>query len=155
MPIYSQPSEMKLLTCEKDLQVLFHEVIKYFDNTIIYGNRSQEEQLELFEKGRLKLDDRYIITDKRKVVTNCDGYKIKSNHNYIPSRAVDSLPYPINGKDYKRIYYYAGLVMGIAKKLKEQGLMQYDLKFGGDWNMNTDLSDQTFNDLAHYELVIP
>jgi len=55
MPTYSNPSEMKLLTCEKDLQVLFQEVIKYFDNTILYGHRTPEEQLELFEKGRLKL----------------------------------------------------------------------------------------------------
>lgn len=154
MPIYSNASEIKLLTCEKDLQILFNEVIKYFDNTIIYGQRTPEEQLELFEKGRLKLEDRYIITDKKKVVTNCDGYKIKSNHNYSPSRAVDSLPYPINGKDYKRMYYYAGFVMGLAKKLKEQGLMKYDLRWGGDWNNDNQVIDNVFNDLAHFELIM-
>jgi len=154
MAEYSSASEKKLITCEKDLQTLFGEVIKYFDNTILYGNRSQEEQLALFEKGRLKLEDRYIITDRRKIVTNCDGYKIKSNHNYVPSRAVDSLPYPINGKDYKGMYYYAGFVMGIAKRLKEEGKMTYDVRFGGDWNGNNSILDQTFNDLAHFELIM-
>ena len=132
MIAYSTESIKKLLTCEKDLQVLFNEVIKYFDNTILYGNRALDLQMELFLKGRLKLDNKYLIIDKKKIVTYCDGVVNKSNHNYIPSRAVDALPYPINGKDYKRIYYFAGFVMALAKRLKAENVITHDIKWGGD-----------------------
>jgi peptidoglycan L-alanyl-D-glutamate endopeptidase CwlK len=43
--------------------------------------------------------------------------------------------------------------MGLAVKLKQQGLITHDMRFGGDWNRDYDVKDNDFNDLFHYELV--
>ena len=44
MPKFSQDSFSKLSTCHPDLQVLFYEVIKYYDCTILEGYRNQVDQ---------------------------------------------------------------------------------------------------------------
>ena len=65
---------------------------------------------------------------------------------HIEGRAVDVAPYPINWEDRERMTYFAGMVMGIAKA---KGI---GLRWGGDWNQNTDLEDNGFDDLPHFEL---
>lgn len=52
------------------------------DNPVIdYCLRSKEEQLRLFSQGRKFENGKWIIVDKSKVVTYCDGYNITSKHN--------------------------------------------------------------------------
>lgn len=128
MPSFSEQSQEKLAGCNYDLQVLFNEVIKKFDCTIIVGHRGKNEQNEYYRTGRSKLQ-----------------YP-NSKHNKIPSEAVDVAPYPINWNDTKRFYYFAGYVKGIAEK------MGINIRFGGDWDSDTEVTDQTFNDLVHFEL---
>jgi len=48
--------------------------------------------------------------------------------------------------DTKSFYHFAGFVLGIA------AVMGIELRWGGDWDMDDDLHDQTFNDLVHFEL---
>ena len=103
-----------------------------WDFGITWGLRSAAEQYKLFRDGASK----------------CDGYKILSRHQ--SGLAVDIVIY-VNGKvtwDPKYYYAMAGHTLGTAKRL---GI---DLKFGGDWDMDGDLDDQTFNDLCHYEIVL-
>lgn len=69
-----------------------------------------------------------------------------SKHLALPSRAVDVAPYPINWGDKKRFYHFAGYVQGLAAQL---GI---SLRWGGDWDGDNDLNDQTFFDLVHFEL---
>lgn len=54
-----------------------------FDCILVYGYRSPEEQAALYAIGRTK---------PGLIVTNCDGKKVKSQHNYSPSLAVDIAP---------------------------------------------------------------
>ena len=152
MAEYSFNSLRKLDTAHPDLIILFKEVIRIFDNTILFGNRSKDLQFDLFKKGRSNVEGYWVVTSKKEVVTYCDGTKNKSNHNYTPSRAVDSVPYPIDWKDTNRMYYFAGHVKAIAIILKAQGKITHNIIWGGDWNQNTMVNDQTFMDLAHYEL---
>jgi len=149
MPYYSSRSKEKLSTCHEDLQKVFNEVIKYFDCTIVYGHRSPEEQFELFKRGRRKdsVSGRWVIDNKLEVVTYRDGYDRKSMHNYDVSKAVDVMPYPIDPRDTDRMYYFAGFVMGIAKR------MGIELTAGADWDRDTEVDDQTFHDLPHFEIV--
>jgi peptidoglycan L-alanyl-D-glutamate endopeptidase CwlK len=154
MKTYGATSKLNLSTSEKDLQTVMNEVIKDFDNTILYGYRTPEFQLSLFKQGRELIDGIWRIVDKDKIVTYCDGTIKKSNHNYSPSRAIDATPYPVNWKDYKRMYYFAGFVMAIAKRLKIEGKITHDLIWGGDWDGDTDVRDQTFMDDCHFELKI-
>lgn len=52
----------------------------HFKPFITCTHRSIEEQKELYSQGR---------DDKKDKVTNCDGVKKKSKHNYLPSLAFD------------------------------------------------------------------
>lgn len=134
---YSAKSAGKLDECHIDLQTIFNEVIKLTDNTIIEGHRGKEAQNAYFDKGTSKL--KYP----------------QGKHNKIPSQAVDSAPYPELYSSSKKCYFYAGLVMGVAQRLYQEGRVTYKLRWGGDWDSDHNLSDQTFNDLVHFELIIP
>ncbi len=61
--------------------------------------------------------------------------------------AVDIAPYPIDWKDHKRFYYLAGIVKGVASQ------MGIKVRWGGDWDSDNDLNDQSFMDLGHFEIV--
>jgi len=152
MANYSKSSSDKLNTAEQDLITLFNFIVEYFDNTILYGHRDIQLQQELFAKGRRKEGGKWIIENKKLVVTYCDGVLHLSEHNFSPSRAVDALPYPINGEDRERMYFFAGHVMMAAKILKKQGKITHDITWGGDWDGDTLVHDQTFMDLAHYQI---
>jgi len=154
MPNYSGSSQRKLDTTHQDLQTVFREVIRIFDNTIVYGNRSHTLQFDLFKQGRVQDNTgKWVIVDKSKVVTYCDGATNKSDHNYYPSKAVDAVPYPIDWDDTERMYYFAGHVKAIAHVLKSQGRITHNIGWGGDWDDDTEVHDQTFMDLAHYYII--
>lgn len=125
---FSNRSMNNLLTCDIRLQKLFLEVIKHIDCAVICGHRGEYEQMEAYHAGRSKLAWPH------------------SKHNYTPSKAVDCVPYPINWSDLNRFYHFGGLVRGIASQ------MQIDIVWGGDWNMDNDLKNQTFFDFPHWEL---
>ena len=129
MPACGKASQEKLATCDQRLQKVFHDVIKHFDCTVIEGHRGEAAQNKAFAEGKSKL--KYP----------------QGKHNKTPSLAADVLPYPIDWNDTNRMRYFAGFVVGIA------ATMGVKLRWGGDWNQNTELKDNSFNDLPHFELV--
>lgn len=135
MPRYSQRSMSRLSTCHPDLQVLFFEVIRHFDCTIVCGHRNQQDQAEAKMHGASKVD------------------WPNSKHNTKPSMAVDVAPYPIDWMNYSRFYWFGGYVMGVAEMLRLNGKMTHKVRYGGDWDGDKDINDQTFNDLLHFELI--
>lgn len=128
MSKFSNLSLKKLETCDERLQRVFKEVVKHWDCTIVCGFRGQEEQDEAFRAG----------LSKKKWP--------QGEHNKTPSKAVDVVPYPVNWKDANQMRVFAGFVMGIAAG------MGLKVRWGGDWDSDHDLNDQTFNDLPHYEI---
>ena len=70
-------------------------------------------------------------------------------HNANPSNAVDVVPYPVDWEDTDRMYYFAGFVKGVA------AVMGITIRWGGDWNDNTEVKDTNFKDLPHFELRRP
>ena len=96
-------------------------------------DRGKERQDELFEQGRTKVK---WPNSKHNVLEPADL-----------SRAVDMAPYPIDWEDRERFHYFAGHVMGIAATMGGQ------LRWGGDWDEDTEVDDNSFDDLPHYELV--
>lgn len=129
MPSFSARSRERLETCDQRLVAVFHEVVKHFDCTILEGWRSEENQNEAFRTGKSKL--KYP-----------DG-----NHNKQPSFAVDVVPYPVDWENLDRFRYFAGFVMGIASQMGTR------LRWGGDWDGDTELRDQRFVDLPHFEVL--
>lgn len=130
MPYYSDSSMEQLETCHPLLQRVFFEVIKHFDCTIIEGARTEEKQRENVEKGVSQtMDSKHIPGE--------DGW----------SHAVDAIPYPIDWGDRERMTFFAGQVIGTAIQ------MGIRIRWGGDWDQDTEVKDNKFDDLVHFELV--
>lgn len=136
MPTFGEESRKQLATCHPELQLLFNEVIKFYDCKVLEGYRNQADQEKAFNAGNSKL------------------HYPNGKHNRLPSIAADVSPFPVNWNDTKRFYWFAGFVLGIAVQLKSQGKMQFDVRYGGDWDNDKDINDQTFNDLVHFELAM-
>ena len=66
--------------------------------------------------------------------------------NSKPTIAVDVAPYPIDWNDRERFIYFGGVVKGFAYQL------DFPIRWGGDWNNDTQLSDNKFDDLVHFEI---
>ena len=137
MYYFSKRSDGRLITCHPELQLPFRILIKYFDHSVIFGYRDETEQELAFKEKRTQVHYPY------------------SAHNTQPSMAIDVMPYPIDNKDSNRFIYLAGQVKGIALMLKERGDMSYDLGWGGDWDNDTEVKDNNFNDLGHFYLIVP
>jgi peptidoglycan L-alanyl-D-glutamate endopeptidase CwlK len=131
MPKFGKKSRSKLDTCDEDLQELFEVVVKYFDCSVLEGHRNMYWQDKYFNEGKSKLKFP------------------KGKHNADPSNAVDVVPYPIDWKDTDRMYYFAGFVKGVA------AVMGIPIRWGGDWNNDTQVKDTGFKDLPHFELRRP
>ena len=119
-------------TLDPRLQVwcdrMLHDVS---DISLLVGYRDREAQNGLFENGFSKLR----FPDSR--------------HNRRPSLAVDLQPYPRplhTSKLWGALGYLAGRGHTIAEELG------FDLRRGGDWDGDGDLTDQDFDDLFHWEI---
>ena len=128
MAKFGSKSKERLSTCDKKLQRVFNEVIKYVDCSVLEGSRDEKRQNKLFDEGKTKV--KYP----------------NGRHNHYPSRAVDIAPYPIDWSDRERFHLFAGFVLGIARS------MDIKLRWGGDWNMNFEVDDNKFDDFPHFEL---
>lgn len=131
MPYFGRTSTERLYAVKPPLVNLFQQVVKTYDCTILCGHRGKIDQNKAFnsepQRSKLKWPD--------------------GPHNEYPSKAVDAAPWPVNWEDTKRFYHFAGYVQGVAKQ------MDIPIRWGGDWDKDFDLNDQTFNDLVHFELV--
>ena len=125
MPKFGKHSKKRLETIHPDLQRLLKEAIKYFDFTVIEGTRTIQRQKYLKKTGKTKT--------------------IKSKH--LDGLAVDIAPYPIDWVNIERFIYLAGWVKGIASQ------MNIDIRWGGDWDNDTRLKNNIFDDYVHFELM--
>ena len=121
-------SRGRLSSCHPDLQRVFNEVVKEFDCSVICGHRGENEQNLAYQEGMSKV--KYP----------------NGKHNGKPSLAVDVAPYPIDWNDREWFTYFAGYVLGVAKS------MGIKLRWGGDWDMDFKVKDNSFDDLPHFEL---
>jgi len=134
MAKFGKRSTKNLEECHQDIQTVFNEVIKYFDCTVIEGHRPEDEQNEAFRTGKSK------------------ARWEESKHNKMPSEATDVLPCPIDWNDLNRMRYFAGFVVGIAAMMKRKGIIDHNIRWGGDWDKDTEVKDNRFQDLPHFEL---
>ena len=124
MPSFSKQSLARLNSTDERLVRVFTEVVKYFDCTILEGKRTVDRQKMLVQQGKSKT----------------------MNSKHLKGKAVDVAPYPIDWNDRERFTYFAGYVMGIAAK------MGIKLRWGGDWDRDTQVKDNNFDDLPHFEI---
>ena len=124
MPSFSSKSLARLNSTDERLVRVFTEVVKHFDCTILEGKRTVDRQKMLVAQGKSKT----------------------MNSKHLTGKAVDVAPYPIDWNDRERFTYFAGYVMGIAAK------MGIKLRWGGDWDRDQNLKDNSFDDLPHFEI---
>jgi peptidoglycan L-alanyl-D-glutamate endopeptidase CwlK len=104
-------------------------VDQYIPLQVLEGHRGQVAQDLAFEQGKSKVK------------------WPNGKHNADPSLAVDVMPLPIDWGDMKRLHYFAGFVMAIAKS---KGI---NLRWGGDWDGDTILGEPNDDwDKPHFEL---
>lgn len=135
MPNFSKTSINRLVTCHKDLRIIFMYVIKYFDCSILCGYRGKKSQETAFQNGYSTL------------------HFPESKHNKKPSLAVDAVPYPINWQNINRMRLFAGFVLGVAEVLRRKKCIKSRIRWGGDWDKDTFVNDQRFNDYPHFEII--
>lgn len=129
MPKFSQKSLDRLHTCDERLVAVFMKVIEDVDCSVLEGFRDEEAQREMVRQGKSQLVWPH------------------SKHNRRPSLAVDVVPYPIDWLNKERFAMFAGYVLGTAAR------MGVTLRWGGDWNMDFDPTNQTFYDAPHFEIM--
>jgi len=129
MPVFSEESKIKLRQCHPALQLIFNEVIKCFDCKVLCGYRTEAEQNQAVAERKSKTP------------------WPKSKHNSFPALAVDVAPCPIDWDDSARFYYFGGFVIGMATR------MGFRIRYGGDWDSDTQVKDESFKDLPHFEVV--
>ena len=127
-PHFSPTSLSRFNELDLSLAEVLDEAIKHFDFTVLCGHRNEEDQNAAFDAG----------ASKRRWP---DG-----EHNKLPSEAVDVAPYPIDWGGKERFTYLAGHIMAIA------ALKGIRLRWGGDWDMDTDTGDERWRDLGHFEI---
>lgn len=146
MPSFGKKSKNLLATCHPDIQAVCNDAITRIDFSISYGHRTPDEQMKLFKKGRIF--DRGKWIKGKGTVTDKDGTIRKSKHNYMPSLAVDILPYPFNGwKDLDQFHKLKNEIFISAEKL---GIK---LVWGADWDGDGNIAEHTLQDYPHFELV--
>lgn len=133
MPEFSKLSIRRRDTCQPLLIAIVNDAIKITNFSILRGHRNEVHQNDAYESGDSKLP------------------WPQSKHNITPSQAIDIAPYPINWDEtlpnLARYYFLAGIIKRIAAE------RNIPIRWGGDWDGDGDFSDQTFNDLVHYELI--
>ena len=126
---FTKRDRQKLNTCHGDLIRLFEAVERKIAIGILEGRRTVDRQLHLFQKGRIYDIEKneWVIIDKKRVVTNCDGLKIKSAHNYDPSNGIDTFPIPLDWTNISAFNNMCDIIKSTADEL------HIEIKQGRDW----------------------
>lgn len=159
---YSQRSIDRLEDAHPDLQRLFLRVGPRFANTILETKRSSAQQARNVQKGVSKtMDSRHLDEPRANAVDAAPDplewptlAKVRARIRELLADAptsevsIDELLEAIDeyALDLARWYYFGGYVCGVASEL---GI---PVRWGGDWNGNRKVDDQTFHDLPHFEL---
>ena len=134
MATFGHDSLSKISSLHPLWEPILHDVIKWFDFKVTCGHRTMEDQTKAYLAG---------LSKKRWP---------ESKHNPMPSIAVDVAPYHatpphIRWNATKEFYFLAGAILEAAESFDTE------VRWGGDWDRDGDLYDQTFMDLGHFELV--
>jgi peptidoglycan L-alanyl-D-glutamate endopeptidase CwlK len=135
---YSKISKQRWSTLHPDLQLSCQCLLHKFDHSILAGYRNIFDQNTAYEKGY-----------STKKFPN-------SKHNQQPSIAVDIAPYPRDSNeesDKQRFVWMAAKLDDIVEELLHLGLISHRLRWGRNWDGDSDFSDQTLYDFGHFELI--
>ena len=128
MYTFGKRSKENLDTVCEPMRLICEEVIKHMDISVIEGHRTLERQKKLYDEGKSQID----------------GIAQKGNHNYMPSLAVDVIPYekgvnPFDGTEKSELMFYR-MNREFQRASNKLGI---EITWGGNWS---------FKDMPHYEI---
>ena len=95
---------------------------------MLSAHRTPADQFELFKKGRALKDGKWVVTNKKEIVTDKDGYIKRSRHNYLPCTAIDIGLFDAQNKYIPEATAYQFVSEGKS--------LHFD--WGGDWKTLVD-----------------
>lgn len=134
----SSSSEKRLSTCNAKTIAAVHWLLQFVDVGVACGHRNEVDQTSAFLSGASKVQ------------------WPNGKHNSFPANAVDLYAYvsgigAIMDHNHSRrsTEYYARIAGLLEAYCKEKG---YYFRWGGNWDSDDSLDDQSFNDLMHFEI---
>lgn len=157
---FGSKSEQELLTCYHDLRLIMKESLKrsHVDFGISQGARTVEQQRSYYQNGKSKINpDKYNSVEE--LAARGKHIVIPDHNIYELSRAVDIYAYVPGKKEltYNNSYlvYLGGVITSTGNELLQRGHVQYALRWGFNWDGDGEIgTDQSFQDLPHFELVL-
>ena len=141
MSKFSNKSKKLLEQVHPDLQIVLNKAIEYIDFSILDSTiRTIEQQKQFVAEG------------KSKTMNSKHLKKMLPEYGQEYSLAVDIAPYPIDFNDRERFCLLAGIILGIAKLFKEEGVIRKEIRWGGDWNQDYITKNEKFSDMPHFEV---
>lgn len=141
MPAFSKKSLGMLQQCHPDIQKVMTEAIKIIDFSVTEGARTIEKQREYYKAGKSKtMNSKHLPKYCKEINKEC-------------SFAIDICPWPVDYNDRERFCLLAGIVLGMAKVLKDRGIIKSTIRWGGDFSMNNITKDEKFSDMPHFEIL--
>lgn len=134
---FSKADEVKLSSCHPDLVRLMKYAREKFEFMIIVGYRNEQDQNAAYNAKTTKLKWPH------------------SKHNHQPSLAVDIAPVKLDSNykhwiDWKDVQLFITLSEHIFACAKELGIK---IRWGGDFNMDGNITTTDAWDKPHYELI--
>ena len=173
---YGDRSKTRLGTTHPDIQRVMTEVDERYPNTILDGERTEEQQAaNVAKKVSKTLNSKHLprcSAEPEKGVDAVDaapdplGYPKLNNVMSIIERALGAQPLDDEvrrqlvdaigeySKETARWYMFGGYVLGTADQLFKNGSISTRMTWGGDWNGDRQVDDQSFDDLAHVQRAV-
>lgn len=154
MAKFGKTSMSRLETCHPDLQRVMLQAIQDHDFTIVWGYRNEAQQTAIAPAFTTKP----WPESNHNVMRGMDNILVRVTdpakcYLYEPfSLAVDVAPWYKNVPHIRwnlkeDFILLAGHILGVART------MNVAIRWGGDWNRNNSVADESFLDLGHFELL--
>ena len=139
MWVYGNRSRQKLSTVHPEHQEVFdlYRERQFYEITIVHGWRGEEVQNDAFHAG----NSSKMWPDSKHNIVTTDGTPM--------SDAIDFAPWipgiGIAWKDTHSFSIIGGILLALSKELG------YNFRYGGDWDMDGQTTDQRLMDWGHIE----
>lgn len=142
---YGAGSLTKLHTAHPELQETFELALSWqiYDITIIHGWRGKEIQNQAFEDGNSTKE----WPNSKHNVINTEGDPLSDAVDYGPWCMLPSGVMGIPWDDTHAFAVIGGILLAASKQL------DYNMRYGGDWDMDGLTTDQNLMDWGHLERV--
>ena len=138
MWVYGKRSASKLVTCHRELQDVFDLYRKkdFYEITIIHGWRGEDIQHQAYIEGNSTKD---WPNSKHNIITPQEE-PCSDAVDYGPWTMLPSGKMGVPWKDTHAFAIVGGLLLACSKELG------YNLRYGGDWDMDGQTTDQRLMD---------